>query len=462
MVNLPINPNYTISKLPHSGRGCIASHDILPNSIIHLSHPLSFTILRDFKKECCAWCLKYTGENWKCKLESKWLQQVTTTPENDNDPNNSSCSAASSKFFNGGMWFCSLECLNMFKEYDYKGIITRSYDALEYVYSKSHKRPRSIEDEIEESRKDDLIIKKNKDALLDNVNLYINSKWDEINTWQQNVIGNNTNLKSRLKKINKALEKLLSHDQLVDEEITYAKFVVGVLYQRYISKSQSQTATNKTNLNIIDMGELMGFASLQSTEVEYFQHFPTLLKSHLKIYQILILTLPECLRDLLTIECYRFLVGVHSSNAFGIWELSNQVNDKVNSTANDRSKNGINITSEREYLGFSLYPTSSFFNHSCAPNLSKQRNGQVLTFTTTRHIKKREELCINYGGFQDLKVKERRKKLEDEWFFKCGCEKCEKDVKNLTQSCGTVSTAANCKGVTNVPEITVETIKGLN
>ncbi|KAJ1921767.1 hypothetical protein H4219_000500 [Mycoemilia scoparia] len=106
------------------------------------------------------------------------------------------------------------------------------------------------------------------------------------------------------------------------------------------------------------------------------------------------------------------------ANSFGIW-------DPPVCTSN-------NDDTELEYLGFAIYPTAVFFNHSCQPSVTKKRENRVMTFVASKEIKKDEELYISYGSVSEP-FKERRTRLFENYFFVCGCEKClEEELQELT------------------------------
>lgn len=83
-----------------------------------------------------------------------------------------------------------------------------------------------------------------------------------------------------------------------------------------------------------------------------------------------------------------------------------------------------------EYLGWGLWTTGSIWNHSCAPNVAKERVGDRWVFmvdpAADAGVALGEELCISYlgGDEKELGVAERRKRLSDAWGFECQCDKC--------------------------------------
>jgi SET and MYND domain-containing protein len=101
------------------------------------------------------------------------------------------------------------------------------------------------------------------------------------------------------------------------------------------------------------------------------------------------------------------------------------------SNASSHNSFGIRAGGEdgEEYMGYSLYPEASYFNHSCLPNISKVRVGRTWQFRTAREVVEGEELCITYlgGDEKDLTVGERRQRLKGVWGFECMCERCRNE-----------------------------------
>lgn len=64
------------------------------------------------------------------------------------------------------------------------------------------------------------------------------------------------------------------------------------------------------------------------------------------------------------------------------------------------------------------------------PNVQKRRVGRTLHFETTRGIRAGEELCISYID-TDSPADQRRRELEESWFFTCRCVRCEQETHDL-------------------------------
>lgn len=87
----------------------------------------------------------------------------------------------------------------------------------------------------------------------------------------------------------------------------------------------------------------------------------------------------------------------------------------------------IRPSDDSEFLGYGVWPEASYFNHSCAPTVRKQRAGRSWQFIADQEIGVGEELCITYLGGEEktLDTINRRQKLDTGWAFTCICTKCK-------------------------------------
>lgn len=69
----------------------------------------------------------------------------------------------------------------------------------------------------------------------------------------------------------------------------------------------------------------------------------------------------------------------------------------------------------------------AMFNHSCLPNLVFGLKEGNMTFITTKHISKGEELTDNYVNLID-NVSLRNKRLVYQYGFKCKCARCKDNI----------------------------------
>jgi hypothetical protein len=124
-----------------------------------------------------------------------------------------------------------------------------------------------------------------------------------------------------------------------------------------------------------------------------------------RTYLHLLSILPTPLLPLVSSKTLFILSSRDSHNAFGIRSLED-----------DGS----------EFFGYGCWPSASYFNHSCAPNVDKERDGRVWLFRAARDIEEGEQLCITYLSGQERKLgrEQRMKLLRENWGFECACQRC--------------------------------------
>ena len=144
--------------------------------------------------------------------------------------------------------------------------------------------------------------------------------------------------------------------------------------------------------------------SLNPTLAPYLSD-PSLLASHIRIYDFLRVHLPAALLLCCDPATTLALVTREAGNSFGIWEQG--------------------VEDDGEMLGYGTWVEASFFNHSCEPNLKKRIDGPVFDFYTLSDVGAGGELCINYiGDAKDAPFRERQAMLQKGWGFACRCTKC--------------------------------------
>ncbi|RKO83582.1 hypothetical protein BDK51DRAFT_11615, partial [Blyttiomyces helicus] len=95
------------------------------------------------------------------------------------------------------------------------------------------------------------------------------------------------------------------------------------------------------------------------------------------------------------------LISKIESNGFGLWS----------------PKKGV-------CMGRAIFPRASYFNHSCDPNCECIQDGMIMTIRTKRPVEEGEaSLTISYID-TNLPLGARRARLQEEYFFTCGCERC--------------------------------------
>lgn len=130
------------------------------------------------------------------------------------------------------------------------------------------------------------------------------------------------------------------------------------------------------------------------------------LRAFTRSYLHMLAVCPSSLLEHITPETLFLLSSRDSHNSFGIRSLED-----------DGS----------EFFGYGCWPSASYFNHSCGPNIEKQRVGRVWEFRAGDDIDAGAELCITYlsGEERKLSRNKRMKTLKGNWGFDCACDRCE-------------------------------------
>ena len=364
-----LSPFFQVSQTKYGGRGCFASTSIPKGTEIHSSYPISVTISKPFKKEVCTNCFHYdNGKTLKTKLsKSLGTKQVFT------------------------LFFCTEQCKQKFIDEDINGVYTIALLNIEKYYLQGLKKP-----------DEDLKVPSQ------NVLQIIDEEWSKVAVWESKMLST------------KPIKRMNEIPRISETEYIDIKYIVGVVFKLFKYENQKPVESKglleqilfpELTSNESSKVELNLFTLLQSTELEKVVRYPYLLYSYINMYKFIKLTSCEELQPFITSSIFRSILGKNLSNAFGIWSDTCEAEDK-------------------EYFGFGVFPSCSFFNHSCDPNIKKARVNNRILFRTTRDIEKDEELCIDYGNYLNENVLKRREELA-EWFFDCGCGKCERDLAEI-------------------------------
>ncbi|KAB8801883.1 hypothetical protein FH972_026705 [Carpinus fangiana] len=126
------------------------------------------------------------------------------------------------------------------------------------------------------------------------------------------------------------------------------------------------------------------------------------LTNHIQAYTFLLTAIPGGIASNFTQTFVRSLHSHSVHNIFGIRSLD---------------EGGEEGDAGSECFGYGLWPLASYWNHSCAPNMKKQRAGKTWTFSASRDIVVGEELCITYlgGDEKHLPSEDRKKLLKHSW-----------------------------------------------
>ncbi|KAI9064170.1 SET domain-containing protein [Trametes sanguinea] len=387
---------------PHSGRKYHASAALPADTdLLGRCSPYSYTIWKRFRNEVCAECWRYDGGRraFLTRRDDDGLSRPSQSPSErdrlEQRTNGASVSA--------GLWFCDERCQSGWMSREGAEVV----DLLRQLEAARQKKPKP-------KPKSDAKTQEAVEIAPD----IVERAWDSL----------------REKERSPKEVRRWRDVQLEDYEADMARYVLLALHRYHREQcnkssplvSRTEAETHSQSLPQTDAAdrsegghqggsEWETFASLQSNELQLLRACPEILEHQTRIYQLLkgrfgsrvaarSSAAEPSLADLVTVENVRTILGVDPGNSFGIWETP--------------------LMEESECLGFAVYPLASFFNHHCAPNVRKERDGRTLRFLTTRPVEAGEELCISYGHVETMDVKTRRQELLEGWYFECRCGRC--------------------------------------
>ncbi|KAK9464346.1 hypothetical protein V1512DRAFT_278475 [Lipomyces arxii] len=281
-----------------------------------------------------------------------------------------------------GLWFCTESCRDSWIKEDSSGNLVNALDAIEITVTAARKKMQTARaskydcDFVPE----DFEVENGMDETLDRL-------WDDTaSLLDSSAIMKNPARNPQLKTRVLALE---------DVEYDLARLIAVGIVRFYLEEQNRNQSSNFS---------WQKFFCLESHERDLIAKLPSLLESHVRVYLFLKIIMPEQYQQYITTANVRGLLGREAANAFGIWQIP--------------------LHLESECLGSSIYPSASYFNHSCDPNVLKTRTGRQMHFITTRPVKAGQELCISYGMLLNMPCSKRKEFLHEQWYFDCNCTRC--------------------------------------
>lgn len=400
---LPESDQYILKSTPFAGRAIFARNPIKPGTHLlsttddsnHARSPTAHVILRPYRREVCAQCFSYDrGREWKYRLGD------------------------------AGVVFCSDPCQKRW-ESDCGLLGMAAHSAVESAIKQQLRRrgngqtasvglPGEREDRSESPP---------------TTNEAIVSGWQVAGLVGDQIMAART--KEKPSKSDRRILKAAEEGSADHDVLAYILSAVLSAYKR--------SAIKDTIADHADDGEQpQEMPVIPGTQIisELFPEMMTLaddptvyatnssLPEYIRAYHLLLAILPTPLLKFLRPALCHEIASRASHNAFSIRPAG----------SSDGEQSG-------EFLGWGIWPEASFFNHSCRPNVKKERIDRVWVFTTAPSediggdgVSEGEELCITYlgGDEKDLDVPARRKKLKDEWGFDCRCRRCEEELRELS------------------------------
>ncbi|KAK4938440.1 Histone-lysine N-methyltransferase set-6 [Elasticomyces elasticus] len=388
---LPSSKSFEVRSVPDAGRAVFAKRNLgagapLLSTSVNDS-PLSYIILRPYRKEVCTQCLTYDrGREWKIR-----------------------CSEA-------GVVFCSEECKCVWLE-EHDGPCLAAYKAVqERVKRMQTKNTNDSDAELEKKHV----------AMLANFDQN-QERMHQTATWRR-TSGRADVLRiiRQAGKLNKAYKATLRATLELKPDPDILLYLLSGIVTAYKAQQGVPDAPDGPARKLHMESEAL-LPQLCTLEYDMEAFFPKPLQlSTLNDYQLGYLLLLAVLPAELLWVCEESLVinlgGRASHNAFSI-----------------RPEGTTDGEESGEFLGWGVWPEASFFNHSCLPNVKKERRGRIWHFSTVRSADKDEQLCITYlgGDEKTLNVHDRRKRLKEQWGFWCACQRCTTEAGKTEQQAKT-------------------------
>uniref|UniRef100_A0A8H8CJ56 SET domain-containing protein n=1 Tax=Psilocybe cubensis TaxID=181762 RepID=A0A8H8CJ56_PSICU len=407
---------YDILPTSYGGRSAFARQDIPKGtSVLSCSGPYASVIFWKFRREVCAMCFAYAFESGK----SKWSIKLGEDSKGA-----------------GGVWFCSEKCrdacLREYELFEGQGIgwwtqINAAFERLVNQMAKPSKPKTSTK-----------IAPAARLAFLEDISAadvtqeFVDKAW---------MLAEDVSLEE---------SKLGWVEVLTEFEMDTARFVLdGIVRKVAEDVNPAFPALDRVSSGrdgyCLGAGRWVDMLELQDNELSLVISKPYILTSRIRIYRFLrhlatslssqrkstsgsstprgganstppllpFASITDKLRDCLSTSAEaRAIMARDHGNVFGIWDM----------TTEDEGS---------EMLGWGAYVFGSYFNHDCAPNLKKFRNGRAIQFYSLRDIRAGEELCISYVDETNPSVLERARMLGADWFFDCRCARCVQELEAL-------------------------------
>lgn len=360
----------------------VAKDELLLSTTPELS-PIAHVILRPYRREVCSWCFLYDrGREWKVRDAS------TATA------------------------FCSIQCQKHWVA-DNDGFCLEAHQLIEsFIKSKSNSTKSAT---LDHEPFPNLSILQNPPSLRS-----VSVAWKIVEDLGMEII--TARDAERPLKTQRALLRTTT-DLTPDPDIL--SYALSGILAAYKSRESKQNNHN-LNLRVTHANSLLpSLYELMPDDAVFFSNPMTTspLKDYAHAYLVLLRLLPKTMLDLVSTDFVINLASRASHNAFSI--------RPEGTTDGDQSG---------EFFGWGVWPEASFFNHSCHPNVRKERRGRVWSFYLDNNdhesLEESRQLCITYlgGDEKDLNVYDRRKRLQDQWGFLCMCDRCQEESEEKSSS----------------------------
>ncbi|KAI8885848.1 SET domain-containing protein [Backusella circina FSU 941] len=394
-----------VVSLPGKGRGYVATTDVPAGVQVHVSEPLATTVSEEWMPETCLWCFDFVYP------KKQKVRAVTPEQEKELKSKWKLLGQGKRSLFKNN-YFCSEECKSLYDPLEFEQLMVLS-SKIDYESLETEKKASEIEDldnakEMESKGGDTCLLDDDNSIKIgddDSLRYWLNDAWDALT------------------------ENLELYKYISDTEKTMCRLIASCLIRKYCNNDNQQQKIGFDQLFQIQNNELSYFKSCYNktklpkpnkkinNKKLYLKYIPQEILHVMKIYCFF----TRATSSILPIDhtAFRDIYFRERSNSFGLWEKSNDSED---------------VTDDLELLGWGIYPSAVYFNHSCDANIIKKRQGRQMVFVTRSMIEKGQEACISYGNV-DADLKTRRARLYENYNFVCQCTRCthEEIIASLTR-----------------------------
>ncbi|KAF7729236.1 hypothetical protein EC973_004766 [Apophysomyces ossiformis] len=360
-----------IDTLPGKGRAYIATQPIPAGTLVHLSKAVAVVVAQEWIPETCSWCFAFNyPKRVRVKLMTETETKILRQPKD--------------------ILFCSEECRYHWRNHGYEGeweLLAKVTHALEQEHKKQ-------QDTTEEEEKAGFVISES-DGWIDLEDNEALVQW-----------------------IDEAWEKGLAYATprvLDNHERTMCRLVAHVLARKQHENLFKKPVPGYEDLLMIQNNELSHFRSCCQSKKIQRGFVPQEVIQIMKVYSFFAAALNKTGLEF-SHRLFRDVYFREMSNSFGMWEMPKRAEDGV--------------TDDLDLLGWGIFASAVYFNHSCDANISKVRQGRDIAFIANRDIAEGEEACISYGCITDT-LDERRGRLLANYYFLCNCTRCKEEEQSL-------------------------------
>ncbi|GAN09741.1 potential protein lysine methyltransferase [Mucor ambiguus] len=390
-----------IAVLPGKGRGYRATTTIAAGTVLHVSGPLATTVSQEWILETCMWCFNFSyPKKQKIKVmtmqeEKALIIQWKVSPKKNN-----------SSLFKD-MLFCSESCKSQFKLHDKTSLIVASHYRLDQQHksSSNHTTDVPIPAHVQQSIESIPWISIDNNELL---TLWLEDAWDCITKSDDICRDIDDNDKAMCRLIAACISRKHNYPDHFEELLVIQNNELAHFRNHYTASTSYSSRINQLPILKDGVNKRETLLSMLPAEVV----------GVMALYIFFARTLTNPLNQVPALanvdhQLFRSIYFRERANSFGLWELG----DSGVSLADG------GVTDDLELLGWGIYPSAVYFNHSCDANVVKVREGRQMKFIARRTIEKDEEACISYGSVGE-DVNDRRARLLSHYHFLCQCTRC--------------------------------------